>query len=71
MHRKAIMHRPQIWTKIIETKTQTNLKLYKKHKNFCYKLYKRERKPIACPCTTCKSFPGMVGYIKVSDTKVS
>ena len=28
----------------LKTKTQTNLKPYKKHKNFCSKLYKRERR---------------------------
>ena len=27
----------------------------------------KQRKPIACPCTFCKSYIGRVGYIKVSD----
>ena len=42
--RKAIMHRSQLETKNLKTKTQTDLKLYKKHKNFSSKLYKRERR---------------------------
>ena len=28
----------------LKTKTQTDLKLYKKHKNVCGKLYKREKR---------------------------
>ena len=27
----------------------------------------KQWKPIACPCTICKSYMGRVGYIKVSD----
>ena len=42
--RKAIMRRSQLETKYLKSKTQTDLKLYKKHKNFCSKLYKRERR---------------------------
>ena len=42
--RKAIMRRSQLETKYLKTKTQTNLKLYKKHNNFCSTLYKRERR---------------------------
>ena len=42
--RKAIMRRSQLETKYLKTKIQTDLKLYKKHKNFCSKLYKRERR---------------------------
>ena len=42
--RKAIMRRSQLETKYLKTKTQTDLKLYKKHKNFCSKLYQRERR---------------------------
>ena len=42
--RKTIMCRSQLETKYFKTKTQTNLKPYKKHKNFCSKLYKRERR---------------------------
>ena len=38
------MHRSQLETKYLKTKIQTDLKLYKKHKNFCSKLYKRERR---------------------------
>ena len=40
--RKVIRHRSQLETKYLRTKTQTDLKLYKKHKNLCSKLYKRE-----------------------------
>ena len=42
--RKAIMRRSQVETKYLESKTQTGFKLYKKHKNFSSKLYKRERR---------------------------
>ena len=38
------MNRSQLETKYLKTKTQTDLKLHKKHKNFCSKLYKRERR---------------------------
>ena len=41
---KAIIRRSQLETKYLESKTQTDLKLYKKHKNFCSKLYKKERR---------------------------
>ena len=44
--RKAIMRRSQLETKYLKTKTQTNPKLYKKHKDFCSKLYKRERRKL-------------------------
>ena len=40
---KAIMRRSQLETKYLKTKTQTDLKL-KKNRNFCSKLYKRERR---------------------------
>ena len=42
--RKAIMRRSQLETKYLKSKTQTDLELYKNHKNFCSKLYKRERR---------------------------
>ena len=42
--RKAIMRRSQLETKYLKTKTQKDLKLYKKHKNFCSKLCKRDRR---------------------------
>ena len=42
--RKAIMRRSQLETKHLKSKTQTDLKLYKKHRNFCSKLHKRERR---------------------------
>ena len=42
--RKAIMRRSQLETKYLKTKVQTDLKLSKKHKNFCSKIYKRERR---------------------------
>ena len=38
------MRRSQLETKYLKTKIQTDLKLYKKHKNICSKLYKKERK---------------------------
>ena len=38
------MHRSQLETKYLKSKTQTNLKLHKKHKNFSSKLNKRERR---------------------------
>ena len=38
------MCRSQLETKYHKTKTQTDLKLYKKHKNFCSKLYKTEKR---------------------------
>ena len=38
------MRSSQLETKYFKNKTQTNLKLYKKHKIFCSKLYKRERR---------------------------
>ena len=41
---KTIMRRSQLETKYLKTKTQTDLKQYKKHKNFCNKLYKKERR---------------------------
>ena len=47
--RKAIMHRSQLETKHLKTKTQTDLKLYKMHKNFCIKFYKEERRNILSP----------------------
>ena len=42
--RKAIMHKSQLETKYRKSKTQTNLKLCKKYKNFCSKLQKRQRR---------------------------
>ena len=42
--RKTIMRRSQPETKYLKTKTQTDLKHYKKRKNVCSKLYKRERR---------------------------
>ena len=49
--RETILHRSQLETKYLKTKTQTDFKLYKKHKNlesytklYKSKLYKRERR---------------------------
>ena len=42
--RRAVMLRSQLETKYLKSKTQTDLELYKNHKNFCSKLYKRERR---------------------------
>ena len=41
--KETIMRKSQLKTKYLKTKTQTDLKLYKKHENFCGKLYERER----------------------------
>ena len=38
------MRRSQLETNYLQSKTQTDLKLYKKHKNVCRKIYKRERR---------------------------
>ena len=38
------MHRSQLGAKYLKTKIQANLKLNKKHKNFCSKLYIWERR---------------------------
>ena len=42
--RKAITCRFQLETKYLKSKTQTDLQLYKEHKNVCSKLYKKERR---------------------------
>ena len=42
--RETIMHRSQLKTNYLKTQTQTNLTLYKKHKNICRKLQNRERR---------------------------
>ena len=42
--RKAVMRRPQLKSKYLKSKTQTDLTLYKKHNNFCSKFYKRQRR---------------------------
>ena len=42
--RKAIMHRTKLETKYRKVGTVENFKAYKKHKNFCSRLYKKERK---------------------------
>ena len=42
--RKAIMKRSELKTKYLKNRTNTNKTLYKKQKNFCSKLYKKERK---------------------------
>ena len=41
--RKTIMHRSQLETKYLKTKTKIDFTLYKIHKKFCSKLYKGER----------------------------
>ena len=38
------MRRSQFEVKCFKTKTETDFKIYKKHKNFCSKLYKKERR---------------------------
>ena len=42
--RKAITKRSQLENKYIRNSTVENMNKYKKHKNFCSKLYKKERK---------------------------
>ena len=42
--RKAIMKRSELESKCAKNKTNENLKSYKKQRNFCSKLYKKERK---------------------------
>ena len=42
--RKAIMKRTELETKYLKNKSKTNLSSYKKQRNFCSKLYKKERK---------------------------
>ena len=42
--RKAIMKRSELESKYVKNKTNENLKSYKKQRNFCSKLYKKERK---------------------------
>ena len=46
--RKAIMKRSQLENKYISNSTVENMNKYKKHKNFCSKLYKKERKKFYC-----------------------
>ena len=38
------MHRSHLETKYLKTKIQTDIKLCKKHKNFCSELYKKKKK---------------------------
>ena len=61
--RKAIMRRSQLETKYLESKTQTGFKLYKKHKNFCSKLCKRERRKY-CESLGMKNVLGIKGFWK-------
>ena len=42
--RKAMMHRSQLETKFRKQSTDINSERYRKQKNFCSKLYKKERK---------------------------
>ena len=42
--RKAIMKRSQLESKYLRNSTVENMKMYKKQKNFCSRLYKKERK---------------------------
>ena len=44
--RKAIMKRSELVTKYRKNPTDENLKAWKKQKNYCSKLYKRERKKL-------------------------
>ena len=47
--RKAIKRRSQLETKYLKTKTQTDLKLYKKHKNFVVSYTRRKEEDIMSP----------------------
>ena len=40
---KAIMKRPELKSKYLKNKSHQNMKIYKKLKNFCSKLYKKGR----------------------------
>ena len=42
--RKAIMKRSKLENEYVKNKNNENLKSYKKQRNFCSKLYKKERK---------------------------
>ena len=42
--RKAIMRRSNLQTKYFKTRTPESLKKYRKQKNYCSRLYKKERK---------------------------
>ena len=42
--RKAIMRRSQLQTKYFKNKSENNYLAFKKQRNFCSKLYKKERK---------------------------
>ena len=42
--RKAIMKRSELERKYVKNKASENLKSCKKQRNFCCKLYKKERK---------------------------
>ena len=42
--RREIMKRSELESKHVKNKTNENLKSYKKQRNFCSKLYKKERK---------------------------
>ena len=44
--RKTIMKRSQLENKSIRNSTVENMNKYKKHKNFCSKIYKKERKKV-------------------------
>ena len=42
--RKAVAERSELKSKYVKNKTSENLKSYKKQRNFCSKLYKKETK---------------------------
>ena len=42
--RKAVMKRSELESKYLKNKSHQNMKIYKTQKNFCSKLYKKERK---------------------------
>ena len=57
--RKGIMKRSEFESKYVKNKTNKNLKSYKKPRNFCSKLYKKER----------KKYYEMLGLNNVTDNK--
>ena len=57
--RKAIMKRSQLEKIYFKKRTQESFKKYKKQKNYCSRLYKRER----------KSFFESIDFSKITDNK--
>ena len=56
---KAVMKRSELESKYLRNKSYQNMKIYKKKKNFCSKLYKTER----------KTFYSKIDTRKITDNK--